>query len=117
MATLGDATVLQFPVRTSSSSSPRSCAQFGIDGCEPFFWGYHSGATWNGWDVPKFLPEVVEVMMKHFNDSSEEILRWSGSTLVVTEPGGDGPIEIEPDEEGKYAFDGWAWVMAPAEAR
>lgn len=37
-------------------------ARFGLDGCEPFFSGVHTGERWNGWACPYFpMEEVIKL--------------------------------------------------------
>jgi hypothetical protein len=87
--------------------------QFGIDGCEPFFWGYHNPARrWNGWATPGFCREVAGLVAIWVNSIDAGTAWWEGDILHVV--GGDGSYvdQIQPDDLGLYRFDGWIWLEA-----
>lgn len=86
-------------------------ARFGIDGCEPFFWGYHvPDSRWNGWATPSFCREVASLIAHWVNSGDPGTAWWEGDVLHVV--GGDGSYvdELQPDDLGLYRFDGWVWL-------
>lgn len=87
--------------------------KFGIDGCEPFFWGYHDpGRRWNGWATPGFCREVANLIADWINRTDPSAAWWEGDVLHVV--GGDGSYvdQIQPDDLDLYRFDGWVWLEA-----
>jgi len=99
-------------VRTCRADHTR----FGIDGIEPFFWGYHDPACrWNGWATPCFCREVVELIVQWINTEEPGRAWWEGDVLRLV--GGDGAYvdELRPADLGLYRFDGWVWLEADEE--
>lgn len=91
-------------------------ARFGIEGLEPFFWGYHDpGCRWNGWATPRFCREVVGLIVRWINTEDPGRAWWEGDVLHLV--GGDDAYidELRPDELGLYRFDGWVWLEADEE--
>jgi hypothetical protein len=87
-------------------------AQFGVDGTDPWFRGYHNASrSWNGWAIPKFRPKVAALIVDWVNESQPSTARWISSTIAVRDDSSEVCI-VEPDSLGLHQFDGWAWLEA-----